>query len=281
MLNPDGFLQALMSWRQWSSHAQRLVTAVLILVPLLLVIGMGPTWTWLLVIGAASLIGLAELEKMIGGEGFVKGWRMLYLGAGLALPVGAWLGGSAGLHGGLAAALFAGFTAVLFTRPLDPAATGLLSRMTLGWLYIPYLLSYLLLMGEVAEGRACVFFTLFVMIANDAGAYYSGRQFGRSKLYELVSPKKTIEGLVGGTACSLLTGLVCGALLMPGYSVGHILGVSFLLALAGPMGDLFESMMKRASGIKDSGHYLPGHGGLLDRLDSLLFAFPLSWHLLL
>lgn len=277
MLSSDGFVHTLMNWRQWSSHTQRLVTAGLILVPLLLVISVGPSWSWLLVIAAASLIGLVELEKMLASEGFEKGWRVLYLGAGLALPCGAWLGGSAGLHGTLVAVLFCGFTALLIAKPLDPSALNLLSRMTLGWLYIPYLLSYVLLMGQAETGRASVLFTLFVMMANDAGAYYTGRQFGRHKLYELVSPKKTIEGSVGGTACCLLMGSVCGFLFMSGHSMGKLLGVSLALAIAGPMGDLFESMMKRCSGIKDSGRYLPGHGGILDRLDSLLFAFPIAW----
>jgi phosphatidate cytidylyltransferase len=281
MFSSDGFVHTLMNWRHWGSHTQRLATAGLILIPLLLVIGVCPFWTWLLVIAAASIVGLVELEKMLVSEGFDRGWQVLYLAGGLALPFGAWLGGSAGLHGTLAAALFCGFASILFTKPLDPSVLLLLSRITLGWLYIPYLLSYVLMMGKAETGRACVFFTLFVMMANDSGAYYTGRQFGRHKLYELVSPKKTIEGSLGGTACCLLMGSVCGFLFMPGHSLGRLLGVSMVLSIAGPMGDLFESMMKRSSGVKDSGHYLPGHGGILDRLDSLLFAFPITWLFLL
>lgn len=281
MLISDAQIQTLKNWRQWGSHTQRLVTAGLILIPLLLVIGVGPTWMWLLVIWAASFLGLAELEKMLIPEGLSVGWRVLYLAAAFALPFGAWNGGPAGLHGALVLSLFCGFAVLLVAKPMDSSALQLLSQMTLGWLYIPYLLSYVLLMGHAGSGRACVTFTLFVMIANDAGAYYTGRRYGRRKLYERVSPKKTIEGTLGGTACCLLMGVVCGLVLLSDRSLGRLMGICLALAVAGPMGDLFESMMKRTSGIKDSGHYLPGHGGILDRLDSLLFAFPIAWLALL
>lgn len=281
MLISDAQVQALRNWRQWGSHTQRLVTAGLILVPLLLIIWVGPMWMWLLVIGAASFLGMAELERMLVPEGLEAGWKVLYLAAAFTLPFGAWAGGTAGLHGALALSLFCGFAVLLLFKPLDASALQLLSRLTLGWLYIPYLLSYVVLMGQSETGRACVTFTLFVMIANDAGAYYTGRQFGRRKLYERISPGKTVEGTLGGTACSLLMGMVCGFLLLSGHSMGEVLGLCLALAVAGPMGDLFESMMKRTSGIKDSGHYLPGHGGILDRLDSLLFAFPIAWLILL
>ncbi len=281
MLISDAQIQTLKNWRQWGSHTQRVVTAGLILIPLLLVIGAGPTWMWLLVVGAAGFLGLAELEKMLVPEGLSVGWRVLYLAAGFALPFGAWSGGPAGLHGALALSLFCGFAVLLLAKPMDSSALQLLSQMTLGWLYIPYLLSYVLLMGQAGSGRACVAFTLFVMIANDAGAYYMGRRYGRRKLYERVSPKKTIEGTLGGTACCLLMGVVCGLVFLPDRSLGRLMGICLALSVAGPMGDLFESMMKRTSGIKDSGHYLPGHGGILDRLDSLLFAFPVAWLALL
>lgn len=281
MHTSNGSEPAAIDWRQWSSHTQRLVTAVLVLVPLLLLIGIGPSWAWLLVVAAASCAGLAELERMLGLEEMEMGWRGLFWAVGLGLPLGAWAGGPAGLHGALIASLFVGFGAILFARPLDPSVLHLLSRMTLGWLYIPYLLSYVLLMGQVENGRTYVFFVLFVMIANDAGAYYTGRKFGRHKLYERVSPKKTIEGSLGGTACCLLMGALWSLILLPGHSMVKIIGLCLALSIVGPMGDLFESMMKRTSGIKDSGHYLPGHGGILDRLDSLLFAFPVAWFFLL
>jgi phosphatidate cytidylyltransferase len=118
---------------------------------------------------------------------------------------------------------------------------------------------------------------LFVMVFfGDTGAYFAGRALGRHKLYEMVSPKKTVEGAIGGLLSSALGGWLTALWLLP-MSPGHGVVLGLLCGAVGQVGDLVESLFKRATGTKDSGTLLPGHGGLLDRLDGVLFAAPVVW----
>lgn len=122
-----------------------------------------------------------------------------------------------------------------------------------------------------------IFFLLAVIFAGDTGAFYSGKIFGKHKLYESVSPKKTWEGAVGGLIFSVFTGFIF-LKLIPFHPAGPgIMAAVFVIAAAGQIGDLAESMLKRNHNVKDSGALLPGHGGILDRIDSLLFAIPVLY----
>ncbi|ABK17470.1 phosphatidate cytidylyltransferase [Syntrophobacter fumaroxidans] len=265
---------------QWSSHRQRLITGVLLGLPLLLIIAVGPAWSWLVLILAAVLLGLWELQRLLVPEGLSPPLLVSYLTVGLSMPFAAFAAGPSGLHCALVLCLFSGFFGLLVSSPLDLHRTDLLSRLCLGWLYIPYLLSYVLLIGTLGGGRLWLVFILLVIVASDVGAYYVGTWLGRHKLYERVSPKKTVEGAMGGVAASVVTGVVFGYVCMEGVSAGRLAVFSATLAVVSQAGDLFESMLKRMSAIKDSSSLLPGHGGLLDRLDSLLFAFPTAWFFL-
>jgi phosphatidate cytidylyltransferase len=147
-----------------------------------------------------------------------------------------------------------------------------------GFLYVPFLLSHLVLTRALPHGVAWVFMLLFVVMCGDSAAFYVGTAIGKHRLYPAVSPKKSIEGAVGG-----LVGSVCGALLarfllFPELAIGHAVAVALLLGVLGQVGDLFESMIKRSCGVKDSGTIIPGHGGVLDRLDSILFAAPALYY---
>jgi phosphatidate cytidylyltransferase len=110
--------------------------------------------------------------------------------------------------------------------------------------------------------------------ANDTFAYFAGMLFGRHKLYEKVSPKKTWEGFAGGALGSVAGALVVRSTLLPELPVPMAVLLGAGAALLGPMGDFTESLLKRAAGVKDSGRLIPGHGGLLDRIDALLFVVP-------
>jgi phosphatidate cytidylyltransferase len=129
------------------------------------------------------------------------------------------------------------------------------------------------------DGMAFVFGALALTICNDAGALFIGRWIGRRPLNATLSPNKTVEGTIGGTIVTL----VAGALLLPvihPWNITHGLEAAVALSIVVPLGDLFESMVKRTLGLKDLGRLLPGHGGLLDRVDGLLFALPTMYYLL-
>lgn len=245
--------------------------------PLIALLAVGPFWMIAIVVGLASGAGLWELQRMLFVEPLSRPWQGLLLAAGLLMPLGASVAGFAGLHFALIAALFAGLVSLLLFSPADPGGLSRLARFTLCWLYIPYLLSYVLLINRLTEGTQWLFFILLVIAADDIAAFYCGRKFGRHKLYPEVSPKKTIEGSLGGLVASLVVGMLYSTVLLSGTRMWEIMLVSGILGVAGQLGDLVESMIKRSSGRKDSSSLLPGHGGILDRLDSLLFAIPVTF----
>ena len=122
-----------------------------------------------------------------------------------------------------------------------------------------------------------VVFDLVLTWSADSGAYFAGRAFGKNKLFERVSPKKTIEGVVGGVVLSTVVSYFFCSTWLPEVPVVSSILIGVVWALLSVVGDLVESMMKRAFGVKDSGNIMPGHGGVIDRLDSLLFTFPATW----
>ncbi len=149
----------------------------------------------------------------------------------------------------------------------------------MGLIYLPLLLGHLVLLRQLPDGRGWVFLVLFAVMACDSLAYFVGSSFGKHKLYPSVSPKKSIEGGLGGLVGSCLGVWLAKVLFLPTLGVEHVILVGLLIGVVGQIGDLFESLLKRACGVKDSGGIFPGHGGILDRLDSLLFAFPLAYYL--
>jgi len=146
-----------------------------------------------------------------------------------------------------------------------------------GMLYIPLTLSTIVLMRNGADGAAWVFFLLFIVFAGDVGAFYAGSYLGMHKLCPSISPKKTIEGAAGSVLASLIIGYSFKYFVLPGLNCWESIVLILIVNIAAQVGDLFESELKRAGNIKDSGVILPGHGGLLDRIDALLFAAPVIY----
>jgi phosphatidate cytidylyltransferase len=141
----------------------------------------------------------------------------------------------------------------------------------LGGVYLGYLLPHWVLLFRMPQGRAWVFFVLLVIMMGDTIAYFVGSRLGTRKLAPEISPGKTIEGAVGYVAGSLVGGYLGASFLITELAVMEVIALSALLSVLGQIGDLFESLIKRVFAVKDSGSLLPGHGGLLDRLDSLIF----------
>ncbi len=130
-------------------------------------------------------------------------------------------------------------------------------------------------------GRGWVLWLVLVVWAGDTGAYYLGTRFGKHKLYPRVSPKKSLEGVVGGLVSALAVGVLAALAIPTGFRLREILILPLILLILGQLGDFAESMLKRGAGVKDSSRILGGHGGVLDRIDSFLFTIPFFYFYLL
>ena len=151
----------------------------------------------------------------------------------------------------------------------------------LGVMYIVFLGGYVIAtrvgFDPVLSSKLLLFY-LAVMFGSDSGQYFSGRAFGKHKLAPAISPNKTIEGLVGGLVAAGLIGAVCSATFFPELKYAASIPLAIVMAAVGALGDLAESAFKRGSKTKDTASILPGHGGLLDRLDSLLVTAPILYY---
>ena len=174
----------------------------------------------------------------------------------------------------LAAVLIIAFADSLFFEEKLENAPRRIGMAVLGVVYPGLLLSALVPLRGLDRGEWWIILALTVTWLNDTGAYFAGRAFGRRKLYPRVSPSKTWEGAIGGAAGSILGALIVQQLWLPRLPAWGAALVGVGAAVLGPIGDLAESMLKRAFGAKDSGRLLPGHGGILDRIDALLFNAP-------
>jgi len=149
--------------------------------------------------------------------------------------------------------------------------------LAFGFFYVALFLGYLVMLRSGPHGVQWLFLLMFIVMPGDSAAYYIGSKFGRRKLYPAVSPNKSVEGAIGGLCGSLGGALFFRAVFFPEIGVLHCVAAALVVGIIGQSGDLFESLLKRSCGVKDSGSIIPGHGGVLDRLDSILFAAPVIW----
>jgi phosphatidate cytidylyltransferase len=148
----------------------------------------------------------------------------------------------------------------------------------MGTLYVGMLGGSIIRMrGDFPVGPKLVFFLLVVVWIGDAGAYYTGKALGRHKLSPRISPKKTVEGLVGGITTSIIAAIVIHFTFFPEFPLPHAIVAGVILSACGVIGDLAESLWKRSADVKDSGTLIPGHGGFLDRFDSIFFTAPILY----
>jgi len=173
------------------------------------------------------------------------------------------------------------FTFLLINVLLFPKKVFVLTNPTIlliGIFYVCLFLSYLLLLRCSTDGKHWVFFTLLVVWCGDTGAYFMGSLIGKHQLFPAASPKKTVEGALGCLVASMGSAFVIKLWFLKELDTTHCLFLALSIAIIGQLGDLCESIFKRRNDIKDSSNLLPGHGGMLDRIDSMLFAAPLVYY---
>ena len=165
---------------------------------------------------------------------------------------------------------------MLLVRDVTVAGT-LAVRLGFGIFYAPFLMAPLVWIRFGHQGIVLIFFLLCATWLGDTGAYFAGRFFGKRPLLPRVSPNKTVEGVIGGAVAAMIGCAVVKLVALPEMSWIEVLAMGLVLDLCGVLGDLAESMLKRAWGVKDSGWIMPGHGGILDRVDALLFSAPIFY----
>jgi phosphatidate cytidylyltransferase len=251
-----------------------------------------------------TALGLREFYQLIEAKGAqpLRGFGMI---AGSALPVVAFVGSEYHATVLMSAVLLGVMVAQLGKAQIADALASI-SGTFFGVFYVGWLLSHAVVLRDFhgsaqsrfgAEavagwdpevGAFYLFFTIAVVIAGDAGAYFAGRTYGKRKLAPRISPGKTVEGAIGALLAGLAMGVACKSAFDAMYpSLSAQLGWSacvvfaLILAAVGIVGDLVESLLKRDAKVKDTGHLLPGTGGVLDRIDSNLLAIPVMYYLLL
>jgi phosphatidate cytidylyltransferase len=267
---------------------KRVITAAVLIPLVLLLVFLGPRWQWLFTLAVASVAALAGWEFMgLAEKGGANPPRAAVLVALLALFAVnfEWPDRTAAIFGILSLGLLVYCT---FLRPVEQvmadAATSIFCL-----LYVGFTMIAVVSLHEEANGPSLVAFLLCVVWAGDSVALYVGRAWGRHKLAPTLSPKKTWEGSIGSLLGSLLMagGLIGLAELLTQWDsavlsypgeLWYWLALAAMVNVAAQVGDLAESALKRSSGVKDSGSLIPGHGGVLDRIDALLLAAPVLWY---
>lgn len=263
-----------------SAHLKRWLTSIIALPLLILLIFEGGVVLFTLLICTVAVVALFEYYRIVGVP--IRGRENLWLPVlGYATGCGIIWGASKSSYGiilgFMALNFFAAGLGSLKRFPSDMAVIDRIIKQFFGSVYVPLLLSSLVLIRAGAAGIPWIFLLLGVVFAGDVAAYYVGTYLGRHKLCPAVSPGKTIEGAIGGLAGNLLIGSLFKFYLLPQLPWLLSLACFICMGLMAQAGDLFESELKRVGKVKDSGVILPGHGGILDRIDALLFAAPIAY----
>ncbi len=254
---------------------QRILTAI-VGVPILLLLmylGGAPFAFFVFVLGT---VAVHELYSMAKGRHQILFVPVL-LGV-WAMFLSSWLGVSNWLTVGILITFCLVFGHAVFHFPEFDVVDIAVNFMAL--IYIGWTLSHLILLGNMDNGRVLVFMAFLAMWANDSGAYFIGTWFGKRRPWGAISPKKSVEGTIGGIVITCIALFLMNLYfeLMP-LAAPIFIGIA--VAIIGLIGDLMESMLKRYYGVKDSGKILPGHGGFLDRFDSVMLAAPMMYYCIL
>jgi len=261
---------------------KRVLTALVLVPVLIAIIGYAPPPCFLLLVAGANILALEEFFSLATQSG-LEVFRVSGHGSSLLLL--------ASFYGSAAnpwTALLVLVTSCLWFFALGlrrgnrlPTVLPGVAATMLGLLYVSLTLGLLVVVQtsptSLGPGKQWIFFLLLVVWFGDTGAYYVGRALGRHALAPLISPKKTLEGAMGGLLGNVLAAFLGKQIFLPDAPLNQLLVLSILLGVVSQIGDLAESVLKRGARVKDSSNLLPGHGGMLDRIDGVLFASPVMF----
>jgi len=246
----------------------RILTAVVGLPLLIAIIWFGEPWFTILI---AAMSGLASWEfyRMAGG---LRVQPITYFGIAwvLLLIVSPHCPYPTTLPFLITSAIGISLIWLLFRSPRDQAFTNWAWTMA-GILYIGWMLSYWVQLRSLEGGRELVFLAMFTTFVSDTSAFFVGRTWGKHALAPAISSGKTWEGAIGGLLSSIVASLIISVIFTLPFNYWQIALVGFIISIFAQLGDLVESLLKRNAGVKDAGKLIPGHGGILDRIDSLIF----------
>jgi phosphatidate cytidylyltransferase len=260
---------------------KRKVWMTLIMVPpIILLIALGPPAVLHLMVLVATFLGLREYYSLVLPH---SKWveRVVGIGLGLILSVIVSFGNVGEISPFLVLVLLIASLLFMATSEDLSLTTSKVGMTLFGILFIAFLLAYVSLIRNMTNGRLWVLFLVATVWAGDISALLIGSFLGRHKLYPKISPKKTFEGLGGAVVGSILIALAFSYLFLPHLEKMPFVFLGIGLGIFGQLGDFTESMLKRSAQVKDSGTLIPGHGGMLDRLDSFLFSAPFLHYSLL
>ena len=258
---------------------QRIIPGLLMAALWVLLLFFAPPFIFWLVMTVAAAAALREFFRMAvktPGSGI---WTLAIVACLLPVLAG-FAGTAAAVLTGVYLALLGVALLVIFFYSRFAAPLDFLLHAGFSVFYISLCCGFIILLRDQPDGSKWLLLLTVITAGSDTGAYYAGRAFGKRKLCASVSPGKTINGAIGGITAAVATAVLLACFLLPEISSLKIAFAAVLLTAAGIVGDLTESVIKRGSSRKDSGTMLGGHGGLLDRTDSMLFAAPML-HLLI
>ena len=233
---------------------------------------------WLTIIVLAALALHEYCSMMVPSKG--KQFSIVGIAAGLLPPIAAYTGQPSAVAAGLFMSLLVLLAFTLYRYGSLEQPIDFLIRLIFGAAYVGVCSAHLTLIMARQQGALWLLVLTAITVASDTGAYYCGSFFGKTKLCPAISPGKTVEGFIGGLFCGVAAALAVAFYFFPGFNVLKMTVIAIILACFGVMGDLTESVIKRSAGVKDSGTLLPGHGGVLDRIDSVLITAPILFYLL-
>ena len=255
-------------------------TAIIIIPPVVLLIALGPPVVFTLMVVIATFFGLREFYNLALPHS-KKIERLIGISLGIILSLIITYGDAKVVSPFVVLLLLILSLLFMATSKNLSSTISNIGITFFGIFYVGFLLSHVSLIRNMEDGRLWALFLMVTVWAGDIFALFSGSLFGKHKLYPKISPNKTYEGLAGAIVGSIIVALAFTLLFTPGFAKGPCILLAFGMGILGQIGDFTESMLKRSAQVKDSGSLIPGHGGMLDRLDSFLFSAPFLHYSLL